>query len=161
MTGESPFAALVLHSTKEKTELFLPLTLTYLLSARIRFVLPISEDDPKILDAAFDELLKGHSLESQGISYRIGTTRDELLRLLQAATLVVTTDPELEAVLNTHQVPYACVVAEENGKGRTVKLQFLEKIKDQDLRGQLIGCAQLINLQSGGCITEGHFMLSW
>jgi hypothetical protein len=46
-------------------------------------------------------------------------------------------------------------------KSHMVRLRNIEKIADEELKGKLVGCAQLINIQSGGFITEGHFSLSW
>jgi hypothetical protein len=46
-------------------------------------------------------------------------------------------------------------------KSHLVRLRNIDKLADEELKGKLVGCAQLINIQSGGFITEGHFSLSW
>jgi hypothetical protein len=159
----TPFAVLflpeLLGPAVEPGELFLPFTFVYLLSMHVRFCLPVSEATLPLVEKVFDQVLDGHSLHSKGVVYVVAGA-DHIAQMLQSPLLLVTTEsgaaehPELQAV------PQAlmCRSAE---KSHLVRLRNIDKLADEELKGKLVGCAQLINIQSGGFITEGHFSLSW
>ncbi len=159
----SPFAVLylpqLLVGNIEKSELFLPFTFVYLLSMHVRFCLPVSEAALPLVEKVFDQVLNGHSLHSQGVAYVVAGP-EHIAEMLRNPTLVVTTEsaasrhPELQAL------PQA-VMCPAGDKAQTVRLRNIENLADDELKGKLVGCAQLINIQSGGFITEGHFSLSW
>jgi hypothetical protein len=159
----APFAVLflpeLLSAAVEKSELFLPFTFVYLLSMHVRFCLPVSEAALPLVENVFDQVLDGHTLHSKGVAYVVAGA-EHISQMLKTPLLVVTTEsgaaqhPELEAV------PQA-LMCRAGGKSHMVRLRNIEKLADEELKGKLVGCAQLINIQSGGFITEGHFSLSW
>jgi hypothetical protein len=158
----APFAVLffpeLLAGAVEPNDLFLSFTFAYLLSMHVRFSLPVSEIALPVVEKIFDQVLNGHTLQSKGVAYVIAGT-EHIAQMLKSSLLVVTTEsvsaqhPELESV------PQAVMC--RAGNAQTVRLRNVEKLADEELKGKLVGCAQLINIQSGGFITEGHFSLSW
>jgi hypothetical protein len=159
----APFAVLflpdLLAGTVEPTDLFLPFTFVYLLSMHVRFCLPVSEAALPLVEKTFDQVLDGHTLLSQGIAYVVAGA-EHLAQMMKSPLLVVTTEggaaqhPELESL------PQA-LLCRAASNAQMVRLRNMEKLADEALKGKLVGCAQLINIQSGGFITEGHFSLSW
>jgi hypothetical protein len=159
----APFAVLflpdLLGGTVEPADLFLPFTFVYLLSMHIRFSLPVGEAALPLVEKTFDQVLDGHTLLSKGITYVVAG-EERLAQMMRSPLLVVTTEagaaqhPELESR------PQA-LMCRAASKVQMVRLRNLEKLADEELKGKLVGCAQLINIQSGGFITEGHFSLSW
>jgi hypothetical protein len=149
----------LLGDTAATSELLLPFTFVYLLSMHVRFCLPVSEAALPLVEKVFDQVLDGHSLQSKGVAYVVAGAA-HIAEMLKAPQLVVTTEsaaaqhPELELV------PQA-IMCRAGDKSHMVRLRNIEKIADEELKGKLVGCAQLINIQSGGFITEGHFSLSW
>ena len=149
----------LLSGAVDRSELLLPFTFVYLLSMHVRFCLPVSEAALPLVEKVFDQVLDGHSLHSKGVAYVVAGAA-QLSEMLKAPQLVVTTEsaaaehPELELV------PQA-IMCRAGDKSHMVRLRHIEKIADEELKGKLVGCAQLINIQSGGFITEGHFSLSW
>ena len=149
----------LLSGAVETSELLLPFTFVYLLSMHVRFCLPVSEAALPLVEKGFDQVLDGHSLHSKGVAYVVAGAA-HIAEMLKASQLVVTTEsaaaehPELELV------PQA-IMCRAADKSHLVRLRNIEKIADEELKGKLVGCAQLINIQSGGFITEGHFSLSW
>lgn len=157
-----PYAVVYLpelvNGTADKQMLMLPLTFVYLLSMHVHFVLPVSSAAVPLVDAILDEVLAGHSLESKGISYiEAGASMAESLR---SATLLVTTHTGADVAASVEELPAAMMFTPE-GKGPHIRLRNTEKIADESLKAKLVGCAQLINIQSGGFMSEGHFSLSW
>jgi hypothetical protein len=159
----APFAVLLLPDllagAVEPTDLFLPFTFAYLLSMHIRFCLPVSEAALPLVEKIFDQVLDGHTLLSKGIVYVVAGA-EHLAQMMKSPLLLVTTEsgaaqhPELE------RLPQA-LMCRATSNVQMVRLRNLEKLADEELKGKLVGCAQLINIQSGGFITEGHFSLSW
>ena len=159
----APFAVLflpdLLAGAVEPADLFLPFTFVYLLSLHVRFCLPVSEAALPLVEKIFDQVLDGHTLLSKGIAYIVAGA-EHLEQMMQSPLLLVTTEagaaqrPELE------RLPQA-LMCRAASKAQMVRLRNLEKLADEELKGKLVGCAQLINIQSGGFITEGHFSLSW
>ena len=161
---ETPYAVLllpaVLSGLPEKQELFLPLTLAYLLSAHIAFHLPLREGALAVVERVFDDILKGLPKESKGICYQSVDGAARASMLVPHSSLLVTDDRGLQALIGCETLP-AAVISRAEGNCNLVRLHNLEKIADLGLRGKLAGCAQLINVQAGGFITEGPFSLSW
>ncbi len=160
---EKPYAVVCLGPLPngDRRQLFLPLTFAYILSSVIRFVLPIGSDDATATtEAVFDELLKGLSLDSKGIVYARSCSPQDFEMLLHESTLVLTTVPEVERAAAERQTPAALITEAENG-GPVVRLSNLEKLGDAAVKAQLTACARLVNVQSGGYVIGGHFLMSW
>lgn len=149
----------LLQRETPKASLFLPLTFAYLLSPYLHFVLPVGSDCAAV-ESVCDEILAGNSLQSKGISYSRDLGTEPISRLLERAQLVLTTDPGVQRQAEQRKLPNV-FVQQGNGKAPAIKLGSIENIGSEGLRGQVVGCAQLVNIQSGGFISEGHFSLSW
>lgn len=144
----------------EKKDLFLPLTLAYLLSEHIRFYFPMPEEKARLVDAAFDDLLKGLILKSKGIEYLKDCSAQQVRELIANASIVLTTDKEVEQMAQMQHQP--CLYFCQNDHSETfVRAHRLTAIKEEELRVQALGCAQLISVLSGGVLSKGHFSLSW
>ena len=161
---EAPYAVLllpaVLESTPQKQELLLPLTLAYLLSAHIAFRFPLHASAMPVVERVFDGILQGLPKESKGICYQTIEGAEPALLSVPHASLLVTDDCGLKASSGCEGLP-AAVLSSSEGSRHLVRLQNLENVSDGGLRAKLVSCAQFINAQSDGFITEGHFSLSW
>lgn len=159
-----PYAALflpvVLKRVPQKQELFLPLTLAYLLSAHIAFQFPLRESALPLVERVFDDILHGLPKDSKGICYQSVDGVERASALVPHSSLLLTDDCGLQEMSDCNGVPLA-VISKSAGNTHLLRMRNLEKIEDQGLRGKLVGCAQLINVQSDGFITQGHFSLSW
>jgi hypothetical protein len=158
-----PFAILLLRDfdageTRRK-ELLLFLTLAYLLSEHIAFVLPMPSENCAWVDAQFDEVLKGMALKSKGIVYQKDLTAAQQQALLAQASLLLT--DEVGALEFALQQKLPCVVLQPEAQGMRAHLHDLERLSDRDLKSQIIGCVRLINVLSDGFLSRGHFSLSW
>jgi hypothetical protein len=162
--AENPYAVLllpcVLRGLPQKQELFLPLTLAYLLSVHIPFRFPLRERALAVVERVFDDILNGLPNESKGIRYQSVDQAERASTLLPHSSLLLTDERGLPEMTNCDGLPLAVILKSE-GNANLLRLRNLEKIDDLGLRGKLAGCARLINVQSGGFITEGHFSLSW
>lgn len=161
---EIPYGVLllpaVLEGTPQRQELLLPLTLAYLLSAHIAFQFPMHESGLVVVEHAFDDILKGLPKESKGIRYRSVERAERASALVPQSSLLLTDERGRQATDGCESLP-AAVISRPEGNNCVVLLQNLEKVSDLGLRSKLASCAQLINVQSTGFITEGHFSLSW
>jgi hypothetical protein len=164
LPNERPYAVLllptVMNGTAHKHELFLPLTLAYLLSAHIAFRFPLRESALPVVERAFDEVLSGLPKDSKGICYQTACHQERMPTLVSCSSLLLTDERGLADLPLCNGLP-AAVMAKSDGNTHLLRLRNLEKIEDLGLRGKLTGCAQLINVQSNGFLTEGHFSLSW
>ena len=162
--AEKPYAVLllpaVLNGTPQKQELLLPLTLAYLLSAHITFRFPLRESALPLVERVFDDILSGLPKESKGICYQGVEAAERASALVPQSSLLLTDERGLHELPGSERVP-AAVISRSEGSASLLRLRNLEKIDDLGLREKLAGCAQLINVQSGGFITEGPFSLSW
>src|SRR6266511_693127 len=74
LRSDEPYAVIALDERDfgphRRHELSISLTLAFLLSARLRFHFPMSDDVSREVDRAFDQVLKGLPMESKGIAYR-------------------------------------------------------------------------------------------
>jgi len=161
---EVPYAVLllpaVLEGAPQKQELLLPLTLAYLLSAHITFQFPLHESALAVVERTFDDILKGLPKESKGICYRGVERAERASTLVPQSSLLLTDERGRQATNGCGSLP-AAVISRSEGDTCVVLLQNLQMVSDLGLRGKLASCAQLINVQSSGFITEGHFSLSW
>jgi hypothetical protein len=149
----------LLDGAVDKDQLFLPFTFVYLLSMHVRFCLPVIREALPVVEKIFDQVLNGHSLQSKGISYVVAG-REQIANLLRCPLLVVTTEAAASQHPEVDKVPQA-LICPAGEKAQMVRLRNVERLCDEELKGKLVGCAQLINIQSGGFLTEGHFSLSW
>lgn len=160
-TAARPYAVLYLpelvNGTAQRERLFMPLTLAYLLSMHVRFCLPVAEDAVPMVESIFDQVLNGHSLESKGIVYE--QVAGEALKALVGDAVLVISSEGAAKTAGLEGLPHAVVC--QTAAGYAVKLRNVEKLVDEELKGKLVGCCQLINIQSGGFVTQGHFSLSW
>jgi hypothetical protein len=159
-----PYAALflpaVLKSVPQKQELFLPLALAYLLSAHIAFQFPLRDNALALVERVFDDILHGLPKESKGICYQSVDGLERASALVPHSSLLLTDERGLEELAARDGLP-AAVLSKAEGNTNLLRLRNLEKIEDLGLQAKLAGCAQLINVQSVGFITQGHFSLSW
>lgn len=159
-----PYALLllpaVLNGVPARQELFLPLTLAYLLSAHIAFRFPLRESALAVVERVFDDILKGLPKESKGICYESVDESEHATVLVPHSSLLLTDECGLPELAGCEKMP-AAVISKSEGDSKLLRLHNLENIDDLGLRGKLAGCAQLINVQSGGFITEVPFSLSW
>jgi hypothetical protein len=154
------FLPAVLQGTPAKQELLLPLTLAYLLSRHIAFRFPLHTSAMPVVERVFDGILEGLPKESKGICYQTVEDAEPALLSVPRASLLVTDDCGLQALPGCERLP-AAVLSSSEGNRHFVRLQNLEHVSDGGLRAKLLSCAQLVNSQSDGFITEGHFSLSW
>jgi len=112
------------------------------------------------VERAFDDILRGLPKESKGICYRSVERAERTGTLVPQSSLLLTDERGRQALDGCDSLP-AAVVSRSEGNNCVVLLQNLEKVSDTGLRSKLASCAQLINVQSSGFITEGHFSLSW
>ena len=161
---ENPYGLLllptVLDGAPQKQELLLPLTLAYLLSAHIGFRFPLHENALAVVERVFDDILSGLPKESKGIRYQSVDGAECASLLVPHSSLLLTDDRGLRELTNRDGLPLA-VISKAEGNSNLLRLDSLEKVADVGLRAKLVSCAQLINVQSGGFLTEGHFSLSW
>src|SRR5215470_17444746 len=118
-----------------RNELSISLTLAFLLSARLRFHFPMSNDVSREVDRAFDQVLKDLPLESKGIAYRKDLRHyghDGRIGLIEGAKLVITSDPRIQEKMDAASSPnifldFKCA------NSQFVKCRFLEHLKDDVL----------------------------
>ena len=161
---ERPYAVLIAKDLAapglKKSDRSLLLTLTYLLSEHIQFGFPMPGEMAPVIDASFDEVLRGLSLKSKGITYLKDCDLTEERRLASGAALILTTDIEVEQFFREKNIPGLYLTRQEN-QNIVLRLSHLDKLGNEDLKSQVIGCARLINLLSEGVLSRGHFSLSW
>lgn len=148
----------LLVGTAQPQELLLPLTLAYLLSAHVPFRFPMPESAVPIVEHTFDGILNGLPKESKGILYLAGVLPEQIAAMVRNAALVLTSDSAPAADLNGLPAAVFCRGADHS---QLLLLRNVDRLADSELKSKLAGCAQLINLQSSGFISEGHFSLSW
>ena len=163
-TRQEQYALLVLKDvlgdSLNQQDLLLPLTLAYLVSAQVRFLLPVPTRHVTQLEAAFDGILNGLALDSQGVSYHDVSAPADIESLLDRATVIITTDAQAQQMARARGLPCA-FLGLCDGQPPQVELADMGKLKDEELKGRLAGFAQLINIQAGGLISRGPFSLSW
>jgi hypothetical protein len=109
------------------------------------------------VEKVFDQVLDGHSLQSKAVSYVVAG-REQIADLLCSPLL----PPRLPlpSVLKSTKFR-KLLMCPTSDKAQIVRLRNVEHLSHEELKGKLVGCAQLINIQSGVFLTEGHFSLSW
>jgi hypothetical protein len=161
-TRSESFAALWLPSLHDGTAkidgLLLPLTVAFLLSAHLPFRCPVKEEMLPVVDRAFDEILRGLSLDSKGIQYV--TDEASVAEALGGACFVITDETGEPHSALQRDVPMAVLVS-VNGHGYALRPLRITSIRDAEMRSKLASCAQLLNIQAGGLISQGAFTWSW
>src|SRR5215475_6528590 len=109
LRSDEPYAVIALDERDfgphRRNELSISLTLAFLLSARLRFHFPMSNDVSREVDRAFDQALKGLPMESKGIAYRKDLRRDGKIRLIEEAKLVITSDLQVQKWMDAGSIP--------------------------------------------------------
>ena len=164
MSFETPYAILLTTELQQeqpqKKLLLLPLTLTYLLSEHMRILLPVPTANSRLVDAIFDDVIKGLTLKSQGISYLKDVPDADIPAAIKTASLVITLDESSEQLAKDNETPYIYLQLVDSGE-TIVRSGYLSKIVLEDLKVQVIGFVQLIHVLSKGVLSKGHFSLSW
>jgi hypothetical protein len=126
-------------------ELCISLSLTFMLSKHIRFSFPMSNQVSRIVDRAFDRVLKGLPMASKGITYEKDLSGYEMDRLLEMAHFVVTSDKCVHQKMNARSGPNLLIVFQRD-RSPLIRPRFLENLGDDDLNWQIINCVQLVNV---------------
>jgi len=148
LRSDEPYAVIALDERdfgpRRRHELSISLTLAFLLSARLRFHFPMSDDVSREVDRAFDQVLKGLPMESKGIAYRKDLRCYGKICLLEGAKLVVTSDPQIQKRMDAVSSPNIFLDF-KSGRPPFIKWRFLENLEDDILKQQIIVYSKLIN----------------
>jgi len=148
LRSDEPYAVIALDEADfrphRRHELSISLTLAFLLSARIRFHFPMSDDVLRKVDRSFDQVLKDLPMESKGIAYRKDLRRDRKIYLLDGAKLVITSDPQIQKRMDAGSSPNIFLDF-KSGRSPFIRWRFLENLGDDLLKQQIIVYSKLIN----------------
>src|SRR5215510_13894678 len=148
LRSNEPYAVIALDERDfgphRRYELSISLTLAFLLSARLRFHFPMSNDVSREVDRAFDQVLKGLPMESKGIAYRKDLRCDGKICLLDGAKLVITSNPQIQKRMDARSSPNIFLDF-KNGRSPFISWRFLENLEDDILKQQIIVYSKLIN----------------
>lgn len=137
-------------------ELSISLTLAFLLSAHLRFDFPMSDGFSREIDRAFDQVLKDLPMESKGIAYRKDLRRDEKIRLIEGAKLVITSDLLIQKRMDAGSTPNIFLDF-KSGRFPIIRWRFLENLEDDILKQRIVVCSKLINVVSHISHERGRF----
>src|SRR5215475_6783915 len=137
-------------------ELSISLTLAFLLSARLRFHFPMSDDVSQEVDRAFDQVLKDLPMESKGIAYRKDLRSYGKICLLEGAKLVITSDPQIQKRMDDGSSPNIFLDF-KGGRPPFIRWRFLENLEDDILKQQIIAYSKLINTARDAAQSLGMF----
>ena len=148
LRSDEPYAVIALNERDfgphRRDELSISLTLAFLLSARLRFHFPMSDDLSREVDRTFDQVLKDLPMESKGIAYRKDLRDDAKICLLDGANLVITSDPQIQKRMDAGSSPNIFLDF-KSGRTSFIRWRYLENLGDDLLRQQIIGYSKLIN----------------
>jgi len=148
LRSNEPYAVIALDERDfgphSRHELSISLTLAFLLSARLRFHFPMSDDVSREVDRAFDQVLKGLPMESKGIAYRKDLRCDGKICLLEGAKLVVTSDAQIQKRMDAGSSPNIFLDFKSGGS-QFIRCRFLENLEDDILKQRIIVYSKLIN----------------
>jgi hypothetical protein len=130
-----------------RRELSISLTLAFLLSAHLRIDFPMSDGASREVDRAFDQVLKDLPMESKGIAYRKDLRRDEKIRLIEGAKLVITSDLLIQKRMDALSIPNIFLDF-KSGRSPFIRWRFLENLEDDILKQRIVVCSKLINVVS-------------
>jgi hypothetical protein len=128
-------------------ELTISLTLAFLISAHLRFHFPMSDAVSREVDRAFDQVLKDLPMESKGIAYRKDLLCDGKIHLIEQAKLVITSDHQIQKRMDAASSPNIFLDF-KSGHSQFIRWRFLENLKDELLKQQVIVYSKLINAVS-------------
>lgn len=153
--ASAPFAVLFLpelvEGRVEAASLLLPFAFVYSLSMHVQFYLPVCDAALPTVERVFDRVIDGHSLKSKGVTY-LGTRSDEIAAIMKDATLLITTESGVSQYSGLDSMPRATLCHTDGAQ--IVRLGNVGRLASQELKGTLVTCAQLINIQSAGFINE-------
>src|SRR5215475_14091200 len=148
LRSDEPYAVIALDERDfgphRRNELSISLTLAFLLSARLRFHFPMSNDVSREVDRAFDQVLKGLPMESKGIAYTKDLRCFGKICLLEGAKLVVTSDRQIQKRMDAESSPNIFIDF-NSGRSQFISWRFLENLEDDVLKQQIIAYSKLIN----------------
>src|SRR5262245_3764805 len=148
LRSNEPYAVIALDERDfgphRRNELSISLTLAFLLSARLRFHFPMSNDVSREVDRAFDQVLKDLPMESKGIAYRKDLRCDRQICLIDGAKLVITSDPQIQERMDSGSSPNIFLDF-KSGRSPFIRWRFLENLDDDILKHQIIVYSKLIN----------------
>src|SRR5215475_1231199 len=148
LRSDEPYAVIALDERDfgphRRNELSISLTLAFLLSARLRFHFPMSNDVSREVDRAFDQVLKGLPMESKGIAYRKDLRCYGKICLLEGAKLVVTSDAQIQKRMDAVSSPNIFLDFKSGGS-QFIRCRFLENLEDDILKQRIIVYSKLIN----------------
>ena len=148
LVGDGPYAVMALKEVRDIPptchELQLPLTLAYSLSEHIRFLLLMTSLESKVIDAAFDQVLRRGVPKSRGIEYVKDCTNFEFRELVNQSTFLLTTDAKVKDDLFRQRAPYI-YLSFQTEYAPSVKLGFLEELSDEPLRRHLLNSVRLVS----------------
>jgi hypothetical protein len=151
LRSNEPYAVIALDERDfglhRRYELSLSLTLAFLLSARLRFHFPMSDDVSREVDRVFDQVLKDLRMESKGIAYRKDLRCDGKIRLLDDAKLVITSDPQIQQRMDAGSSPNIFLDF-KSSRSPFIRWRFLENLEDDILKQQIIAYSKMINAVS-------------
>ncbi len=151
MRSDEPYAVIALDERDfgphRRHELAVSLTLAFLLSARLRFHFPMSDEVSQEVDRAFDQVLKDLPMESKGIVYRKDLRGDGKNGLIEGAKLVITSDIQIQERMNAGSTPNIFLDF-KSGRSPFIRWRFLEELEDDILKRQIAVYSKLINAVS-------------
>ena len=130
-----------------RQEFSISLTLAFLLSARLRFYFPMSNEVSREVDRAFDQVLRDLPMQSKGIDYRKDLLCDGKIHLIEGAKLVITSDLQIQKKMDALSNPNIFLDF-KSGHSPFVRGRFLENLEDGILKQQIIAYSKLINAVS-------------
>lgn len=139
-----------------RRELSISLTLAFLLSAHLRFDFPMSDEASREIDRAFDHVLKDLPMESKGITYRKDLCRDEKIRLIEGAKLVITSDLQIQKRMDAGSSPNIFLEF-KSAHSQCIRWRFLENLEDDVLKQRIVVYSKLINTVSHIFHEKGRF----
>jgi hypothetical protein len=143
-----------------RRELSISLTLAFLLSANLRFDFPMSDGVSREIDRAFDQVLKDLPMDSKGIAYRKDLRRDEKIRLIEGAKLVITSDLLIQERMDAGSIPNIFLDF-KSGRSSFIRWRFLENLEDDILKQRIVVCSKLINVVSHISHERGRFEIEF
>jgi hypothetical protein len=146
--GNEPYGVIALDDgdfrPHRRHELSLSLIFTFLLSEHLRFYFPMRDEVSNDVDRAFDQVLRYLPMESKGIDYGKDLREDKHTCLLEGAILVVTSDLQIQQMMNACSSPNIFLDFKKNHPP-IIRWRYLENLEDNILKQQIVVYSELIN----------------
>jgi hypothetical protein len=143
MLVDEPFAVFTLDESLNylvhQGRLLPPLRLVYSLSALIHFIFPMKSQTCAPVDSGFDRIVSAVPLKSKGVLYMKDASEGESKKLLRSAVFVVTTDWQTLRLAHKEILPHI-FISQGSGRLLTFLLGYIERIRDMELRRNVISC---------------------